>query len=55
MTQIPMSPAGSSQRGKASNDIYTVMVAVALATVAGTLAFVITRCIELLGKPFPGI
>jgi len=31
------------------------MVAIALATVAGTLAFAILRCIDLLGKPFPGI
>lgn len=54
MSQIPTGPGGTSSR-RPSNDIYTVMVAVALATVAGTLAFAVFRCIDLLGKPFPGI
>ena len=55
MTQIPSAPGGSPSRGQPGNDIYTVMVAIALATVAGTLEFAIVRCVELLGKPFPGI
>lgn len=38
-----------------SNDIFTVMTAIALVAVLGTLAFVIYRCNELLGKPFPFI
>lgn len=37
----------------APNDIYTVLVSIALAAMAGTLGFVIYRCNELLGTPFP--
>lgn len=47
-------PAPSGPRVRAENDIYTVMVAIALACVIGTFAFAIYRCNELLGKPFPG-
>lgn len=54
MSQMPSTPGGSPSRGRPVNDIYTVMVAIALAAVAGTLAFAIVRCIDLLGKPFPG-
>lgn len=44
----------SGPRVPVVNDIYTVMVAIALTSVAGALAFAIYRCNELLGKPFPG-
>jgi hypothetical protein len=55
MSQLPTAPAGPPYRAKPANDIYTVMVAIALSTVAGTLAFAVIRCLDLLGKPFPGI
>ncbi|MCG8404380.1 MAG: hypothetical protein MI923_04185 [Phycisphaerales bacterium] len=41
-------------RVKPGNDIYTVLAAIALALVAGTIGFVLYRCNELLGTPFPG-
>ncbi len=44
----------SGPRVRPSNDIYTVMVAVALFAAIGAVAFAIYRCNELLGKPFPG-
>lgn len=44
----------SGPRVRADNDIYTVMVAIAVTCVVGTFAFAIYRCSELLGKPFPG-
>ena len=47
-------PTGSRGSAKAGNDIYTVLVAIALALVAGTIGFVLYRCNELLGTPFPG-
>lgn len=48
-------PGGSQgQRVKPGNDIYTLLVGIALALVAGTVAFVIYRCYELFGTPFPG-
>jgi len=47
-------PGGSRvSRQRAGNDIYTVLAAVALFAVAATLGFVIYRCNELLGTPFP--
>lgn len=42
-------------RVRPTNDVYTVLVAIALVAVIGTVAFAIYRCNELLGKPFPGI
>ncbi len=48
---MAMPPYGS--RPAAGNDIYTVLLAAALAIVAGTLGFVIYRCSDLLGVPFP--
>lgn len=48
----PKAPSGP--RVRAENDIYTVMVAVAVIAVIGTFAFGIYRCMDLLGKPFPG-
>jgi hypothetical protein len=36
------------------NDIYTVLVCIALAFILGAIAFVIYRCTEILGTPFPG-
>ncbi len=46
------SPAGP--RARAENDIYTVLVAVALFSVTGAFAFALYRCDQLLGKLFPG-
>ena len=37
-----------------SNDIYTVLLAIGLAAVCGTIAFVIYRSTELFGTAFPG-
>jgi hypothetical protein len=53
---MPQMPGPGMQRTRApvGNDIYTVLVAMALAIVLGTTAFVIYRCVDLLGKPFPG-
>jgi hypothetical protein len=53
MAQMP-GPGMQRTRAPVGNDIYTVLVAMALAIVLGTLAFVIYRCVDLLGKPFPG-
>ena len=39
---------------KPGNDVYTVLAGIALALVAGTIGFVLYRCSELLGTPFPG-
>jgi len=36
------------------NDIYTVLVSIALFISVGTVSFVIYRCNELFGTPFPG-
>ena len=55
MAQMPGSTGSMPSPGKAENDIYTVLVCTAFAIVVGTLAFVIYRCIELFGSPFPGI
>ncbi len=41
-------------RVRPSNDIYTVLVSIALAVVAATIAFVIYRSVDLLGTAFPG-
>jgi hypothetical protein len=47
-------PGGShATRQRAGNDIYTVLAILAFVAVAGTLGFVIYRCNELLGTPFP--
>lgn len=47
--------AGSPGRHvQPTHDIYTALVSIALAVVAGTLGFVLYRCAELLGTPFPG-
>jgi hypothetical protein len=54
MVQMPSSTGPSASPGKADNDLYTVLVCTAFAVVVGTLAFVIYRCIELFGTPFPG-
>ncbi len=47
-------PGPSGPRVRAGNDIFTVMVAIALVAAIGAVAFAIYRCNELLGKPFPG-
>ncbi len=51
-----MSSPLAPRRSPASpgNDIYTVLVCIALAFVLGTIGLVIYRCTELLGTPFPG-
>lgn len=54
MAQIPGSPTPQRSRVAATNDIYTVLVGIALFTVLGTMAFAIYRCVDLLGTPFPG-
>lgn len=41
-------------RAPATNDIYTVLVSLALLAVLGTIAFVIYRCTELFDTAFPG-
>jgi hypothetical protein len=46
-------PGGSGPRTSPTNDIYTVLVGIGAFAVIATLAFVIYRCNELLGKPFP--
>ena len=55
MSQLPSTPGSGAPRGKAPNDIYTVLVCIGLFAVLGTLGFVIYRCSELLGTPLPGI
>jgi hypothetical protein len=54
MAQMPGSIGPSPSPGKADNDVYTVLVCTAFVVVLGTLAFVIYRCTELFGTPFPG-
>ena len=54
MAQTPGSLTPQRSRASATNDIYTVLVSIALVTVLGTVAFVIYRCTELFDKPFPG-
>lgn len=44
---------GGYGRSKPGNDIFTVLAAIALAVVAFALGYVIYRCNELLGEPFP--
>lgn len=47
-------PGGSyGSRAKAGNDVYTVLAAVGLFAIVATIGFVIYRCTELLGVPFP--
>jgi hypothetical protein len=53
MAQMPGTMPQRS-RPAADNDIYTVLVSIALFTVLGTIAFVIYRCIDLFSQPFPG-
>jgi hypothetical protein len=49
------SPQGSPQpRVRAENDIYTLLLAIALALVLGAIGFVIYRTYQLLGSAFPG-
>ncbi len=36
------------------NDIYTVLASIALVATIGAVSFVIYRCNELFGTPFPG-
>jgi len=55
MAQMPGSAGAQRIRQKAPNDIYTVLVGIALFTVLGTTGFVIYRCVELLGTAFPGL
>ncbi len=55
MSQLPPSPGSGAPRGKAQNDIYTVLVCIGLFALLGALGFVIYRCNELLGTPLPGI
>lgn len=48
-------PGGSyGPRVQPSHDIYTVLVSIALAVVAGAIGYVLYRCDVLLGTPFPG-
>lgn len=54
MVQMPSSTIPQRARATAENDIYTVLVCIALVAVLGTIAFVIYRCLELFGQPFPG-
>ena len=46
--------AGMPQ-SRAYNDIYTVLVAIALAVVLGTIGFVIYRSIDIFGTALPGM
>ncbi|MBX3393999.1 MAG: hypothetical protein KF841_01390 [Phycisphaerae bacterium] len=46
-------PGGYGSRPAPENDIYTVLLGIALALVAGTFTFAIIRANELLGVPFP--
>lgn len=47
------SPTGYGSRPAPGNDIYTILLGIALAFVLGTVGFVIYRCNDLLGFPFP--
>ncbi len=55
MAQMPGTPGVQRTRAPIGNDIYTLLAGIALAIVLGTVAFVIYRCVDLFGKPFPGI
>ena len=46
--------ASYGSRAQPSHDIYTVLVGIALAVVAGAIGYVLYRCDALLGTPFPG-
>lgn len=48
-----MAPGSHGPQVRPSHDIYTALVCIAFAVVAGTLGFVIYRCTELLGTAFP--
>lgn len=48
----PKAPSGP--RINYPNDIYTVLASIALFISLGTVGFVIYRCNELFGTPFPG-
>lgn len=54
MAQMPGTPGSSRLRARPTNDIYTVLVSIALAFVLGTVGFVIYRSTELFDSPFPG-
>ena len=54
MAQMPGSTGPRRPLARPDNDIYTVLVSIALAIVLGTIAFVIYRCVELFDTPFPG-
>ena len=51
MAQMPSGP----MRARPTNDLYTVLAAIALVAVLGTLGFVIYRCTQLLDVALPGI
>jgi hypothetical protein len=53
MAQMPGSSGMQRSRQAVGNDIFTVFTGIALAIVLGTIAFVIYRCVDLFGRPFP--
>ncbi len=52
MADQPSTPGSKARQARPDNDIYTLMTAIAVFALLGTLAFVIYRTNELLGKPF---
>lgn len=54
MAKTTSPPAPRRPSASVGNDIYTVLVCIALAFILGAIAFVIYRCTEILGTPFPG-
>jgi hypothetical protein len=52
--KAPKPPKPSGPRISYPNDIFTVLVGVALAISVGSVSFGIYRCNELFGTPFPG-
>jgi len=48
-------PSGfKAPRARAENDLYTAMLGIAGVFVLAAVVFVIIRCIDLFGTPFPG-
>jgi hypothetical protein len=54
MAQTPGTTGPRRSQAQGGNDIYTVLASIALATVLGTIGFVIYRCVQLFDTPFPG-
>lgn len=53
MTQMTSGAGLQRSKPRADNDVYTVLVIIGFVVVAATLGFVMYRCNELFGSPFP--